>query len=178
MVDLEAIKNLSHVADVRKSTLDLRYARDLRPNELRDENAVLIGATATNPWVELFEPNLNFVFSEPLARQYTVLNRKPLSGEPTQWTSNYGDPSHRVYGVVAFLPNSTATGSVLILEGTSMPGTESAWNFVADSSQLLPFLSRIRRADSTVPHFQCVLATDNMNGSSVKSTVLAWRVMD
>ncbi len=178
IVDLEVVKNLSHVADVRKSTLDLRYARDLRPNELQGENAVLIGATATNPWVELFEPNLNFVFSDPLVRQYTLINRKPSSGEPTQWISNYGEPSHRVYGVVAFLPNLDGSGSVLILEGTSMPGTESAWNFVYDSSQLLPFLARIKRANGTVPHFQCVLGTDNMNGSSVKSTVLAWRVMD
>jgi len=126
----------------------------------------------------LFEPNLNFVFSEPLSRQYTVLNRKPLSGEPTQWTSNYGDPNHRVYGVVAFLPNLGATGSVLILEGTSMPGTESAWNFVADNSLLLPFLDRVRRPDGTIRHFECVLGTDNMNGSSVKSTILAWRAID
>jgi len=177
IVDLEVVRTLSHVADVRKSTLEMRYARDLRPNELRDENVVLIGAAATNPWVELFEPNLNFVFSEPLAHEYTVLNRKPLNGEPTQWTSNYGDANHRVYGVVAFLPNLTGTGSVLILEGTSMPGTESAWNFVADTSQLLPFLDRIKRADGSIPHFQCVLGTENMNGSSVKSTILAWRVI-
>lgn len=44
-----------------------------------------------------------------------------------------------VYGVVAFLPNSNRRGNVLILEGTSMLGTESAWDFVADDSQLLPF---------------------------------------
>jgi len=80
--------------------------------------------------------------------------------------------------MVAFLPNLAGTGSVLILEGTSMPGTESAWNFVNDSSQLLPFLARIKHVDGTVPHFQCVLGTDNMNGSSVKSTVLAWRATD
>jgi hypothetical protein len=178
IVDLEIVKDLSHISDIRKSTLDLRYARDLRPNDLKDGNVVLIGAAAANPWVELFEPSMNFVFSEALAHQYTVLNRKPLGNEPSLWTSNYGDAQHRVYGVVAFLPNLNGRGNVLILEGTSMPGTESAWDFVADDSQLLPFLARIKHTDGTIPHFQCVLGTDNMNGSSVKSSILAWRVMD
>jgi hypothetical protein len=178
IVDLEIVKALSHISDVRKSTLELRYARDLRPNDLKDGNVVLIGAAAANPWVELFEPNMNFVFSEPLVHQYTVVNRKPLGNEPSQWTSNYNDAQHRVYGVVALLPNLNGKGNVLILEGTSMPGTESAWDFVADDSQLRPFLARIKRADGTIPHFQCVLGTDNMNGNSVKSSILAWRVMD
>lgn len=178
IVDLDIVRALSHIADIRKSTLELRYARDLRPNDLKDENVVLIGAAAANPWVELFESNMNFVFSDALVRQYTVVNRKPMGSEPSQWTSDYGDAKHRVYGVVAFLPNLNGNGNVLILEGTSMPGTESAWDFVADNSQLLPFLARIKRADGTTPHFQCVLGTDNMNGSSVKSSILAWRVMD
>jgi hypothetical protein len=178
IVDLEIVKALSHISDVRKSTLELRYARDLRPNDLKDGNVVLIGAAAANPWVELFEPNMNFVFSEPLVHQYTVVNRKPLGNEPSQWTSNYNDAQHRVYGVVALLPTLNGKGNVLILEGTSMPGTESAWDFVADDSQLRPFLARIKRADGTIPHFQCVLGTDNMNGNSVKSSILAWRVMD
>jgi hypothetical protein len=56
-----------------------------------------------------------------------------------------------------------------------MAGTESAWDFVSDDSQLLPFLQRIRRPDGTLPHFEVVLGTNNMSGSAVKNTVLAWR---
>jgi hypothetical protein len=178
IVDLEVVTALSRIADIQKSTLEPRYARDIRPNDLKNGNLVLIGAAAANPWVELFEPNMNFVFSQALAHQYTVINRKPSGTEPLQWTSNYGDAKHKVYGVVAFLPNLNGKGNVLILEGTSMPGTESAWDFVSDDTQLLPFLKRIKHADGSVPHFQCVLGTENMNGSSVKSAILAWRVMD
>jgi hypothetical protein len=121
---------------------------------------------------------MNFVFSEALPHQYTVLNRKPVGIEPLKWTSDYHDAQHQVYGVVAFLPNLNKKDNVLILEGTSMPGTESAWDFVADDSQFLPFLARIKRSDGSIPHFQCLLGTDNMNGYSVKSSVLAWRVVD
>ena len=169
---------VSHIADARRSTLELRYARDVRPNDMKGGNVVLIGAAAANPWVELFEPNMNFVFSTPLLRRYTVLNRQPVAGEPSEWDSNYDDVQHRVYGVVAFLPNLSGKGNALILEGTSMAGTECAWDFVADDSSLLPFLHRIKRADGSVPPFQLVLGSNNINGSSGKSSILAWRVTD
>ncbi|WP_213806083.1 hypothetical protein [Granulicella sp. dw_53] len=178
IVDLDIATAFARIADARKSTFELRYARDVRPNDMKDGNVVLIGASAANPWVELFEPNMNFVFSDPMIRRYTVLNRKPVGGEPSRWDSNYDDAQHRVYGVVAFLPNLGGKGNVLILEGTSMAGTECAWDFVADDSSLLPLLNRIRRADGSIPHFQLVLGSSNMNGSSGKSSVLAWRVTD
>jgi hypothetical protein len=177
IVDLDIARALSHFGDLRKSSVELRYARDVRPNDLKQGNVVLIGAPEANPWVELFEPNMNFVFSNERSREiYSVLNRKPVGTEAAKWDSQYNDPLHRVYGVVAFLPNLSGKGNVLILEGTSMAGTECAWDFVADDSVLLPFLNQIKRANGTIPYFQIVLATSNMNGSSVKSDIVAWRV--
>jgi hypothetical protein len=178
IVDLNIVKGLTRIADSQKSKLDVNYARDVRPNDLKAGNVVLIGAAAANPWVELFEPKMNFVFSNAHIRQYTVLNRAPVAPEPSNWTSNYDDAQHRVYGVVTFLPNLSGTGSVLILEGTSMAGTECAWDFIADDSAFLPFVNRIRRVDGSIPHFQLVLDSINLTGSSTKRNVLAWRVMD
>jgi hypothetical protein len=178
IVDLDVVKALSHIADARWSALEVRYARDVRPNDVKEGTVVLVGAAAANPWVELFEPNMNFVFSDPLIRRYTVLNRAPVGSEPSKWDSNYNDVQHRVYGVVAFLPNLSGKDNVLILEGTSMAGTECAREFVADDSALLPFLLRIKRTDGTIPHFQLVLGSNNMNGSAGKSGILAWRVMN
>ena len=178
IVDLDVVKDLQHVADSEKGKFDIRYTRDVRPNDLKSGNVVLIGAAAANPWVELFEPKMNFVFSDAHMRQYTVVNRAPVGSEPAKWSADYDDPQKRIYGVVAFLPNLRGTGNVLILEGTSMSGTECAWDFVSDDSSLLPFLRKIKRADGTVPHFQLVLDSVNLGDSSVKRTILAWRVMD
>jgi hypothetical protein len=178
IVDLDVVKSLQQVADSEKSKFDLRYARDVRPNDLKSGNVILIGAAAANPWVELFEPKMNFVFSDAHIRQYTVLNRAPVGTEPSKWSSDYDDPQKRVYGVVAFMPNLSGTGNVLILEGTSMAGTECAWDFVSDDSSLLPFLERIKRADGTIPHFQLVLDSINLNDSAIKRIILAWRTMD
>jgi hypothetical protein len=176
IVDLEAAKSLSLMAQSAQSKLEVRYARDVRPNDLKQGNVILVGAAEANPWVELFEHNMNFVFfNDRVGKNFSVLNREPRGGEPRQWDSHYTDVQHRVYAVVAFLPNLGGNGNTLILEGTSMAGTESAWDFVSDDSQLLPFLQRIRRVDGTLPHFEVVLGTNNMSGSAVKNTVLAWR---
>ena len=176
IVDLEAAKSLSLMAQSAQSKLEVRYARDVRPNDLKQGNVILVGAAEANPWVELFEHNMNFVFfNDRVGKTFSVLNREPRGGEPRQWDSHYTDVQHRVYAVVAFLPNLGGNGNALILEGTSMAGTESAWDFVSDDSQLLPFLKRIRRANGTLPHFEVVLGTNNMSGSAVKNTVLAWR---
>jgi hypothetical protein len=176
IVDLEVVQSLSQIASIQKNRLEIRYARDLRPEDLRRETVVLIGATEANPWVELFERNMNFVFSHDRSRRVmSVINRSPKGDEPGQWNSGYTDAQRRVYGVVAYLPNLSGNGNVLIVEGTSMAGTDSAWNFVSDDSQLLPFLTHIRRGDGTVPHFEVVLGTNNFSGSATKSTVLAWR---
>jgi hypothetical protein len=176
IVDLEAAKSLSLMAESAQGKLEVRYARDVRPNDLKQGNVILVGAAEANPWVELFEHNMNFVFFDDRVRKtFSVLNREPRGGEPRQWDSHYTDVQHRVYAVVAFLPNLAGNGNALILEGTSMAGTESAWDFVSDDSQLLPFLKRIQRPNGTVPHFELVLGTNNMSGSAVKNTVLAWR---
>ncbi len=175
-VDLEIVHALDLHAEEQTSKLVIRFARDVRPNDFKEGNVVLIGATEANPWVQMFEPRMNFVFSNDRARKVmSVLNRAPRDKEAPRWDSVYADAQHRVYGVVAYLPNLNGDGNALILEGTSMAGTESAWDFVSDDSQLSPFLDPIRRSDGSIPHFEIVLGTNNFNGSAAKSTVLAWR---
>jgi hypothetical protein len=178
IVDLQIAQSLNRLALADRSRLQVRYARDLRPNDLKSGNAILIGAAEANPWVELYERNMNFVFSDNYGtRVFSVLNRSPHQGEPLRWESSLTDPQHHVYGVVAFLPNLADNGNTLILEGTSMAGTESSWDFVSDDSQLLPFLDRICRSDGSLPHFELILETNNMGSSAVRSTVLAWRII-
>jgi hypothetical protein len=176
IIDLEMIQLFSQISQAEKGKLEVRYARDLRPNDLKQGNIILSGAPEANPWVQLFEHDMNFVFSYDRAHQTTsVLNRIPRDGEPRQWNSKPTDGQHHVFGVVAYLPNLSGNGNVLILEGTSMAGTECALDFVSDNSQLLPFLKQIRRSNGKLPHFELVLGTNNMSGNAVKSNILAWR---
>ena len=179
IVDLEAAVTLAQLAQSAHSTLLVRYARDLRPNDLKSGNVILMGAFESNPWMELFERSMAFSLrNDYQAHIFSVLNRTPQSGEPAHWDSVAADPQKRVYGVVAFVPNLSGSGNALIVEGTSMAGTEAAWDFVSDDSELLPFLKRIQHADGSIPHFELVLANQNMSSSAVRSTILAWRARD
>jgi hypothetical protein len=176
IIDLEMVQFFTQISQAEKSKLEVRYARDLRPNDLKQGNIILSGAPESNPWVQLFEHDMNFAFSYDRVHQTTsVHNRVPREGEPQQWDSNPGDGQHHVFGVIAYLPNLSGNGNVLILEGTSMAGTECALDFVSDDSQLSPFLKQIRRGDGKLPHFELVLGTNNMSGNAVKSNILAWR---
>jgi hypothetical protein len=176
IVDLQIASGLTQRALSEHSLLKVRFARDLRPNDLKLGNVILVGAAEANPWVELFERNMNFVMRDDLETGvFSVVNRSPKPDELTHWDSAVIDPEHHVFGIVAFLPNLAGNGDTLILEGTSMAGTEAAWDFVSDDSQLQPFLKSIRRDNGTVPHFEVVLGTTNMGASAVRSTVVAWR---
>lgn len=177
IVDLDAAVRLAQIAQTLHSNLQVRYSRDLRPNDLKTGNVILVGAFEANPWVELLERNMNFLLQNNYkAKVFSVINKSPREGEPTHWDSRLDDPQRRVYGVVAFAPNLSGNGNALLIEGTSMAGTESAWDFVSDDSELLPFLKRIQRPDGKIPYFELLLETQNMSSSAVHSNILAWRV--
>jgi hypothetical protein len=179
IVDLNAVDNLERLAQRYGSGLQIRYARDVRPNDLKSGNTVLFGASEANPWVELYERNMNFVFhNDYKASVFSVINRAPKNGEPKQWDSVWDDPQRRVYCLVAYIPTLASNGNTLIIEGTSMSGTEGAWDFVSDDAHLMPFLKRVQRGDGSIPHFELLLENQNMNASAVQSRLLAWRVID
>jgi hypothetical protein len=179
IVDVNVIDHLERRAGLYQSELQVRYARDVRPNDLKTGNAILLGASEANPWVELYERNLNFVFHNDYGKNvFTVFNRSPRPGEPARWDSVWNDPQRRVYCLLAYVPALAGNGNALIIEGTSMSGTEGAWDFVSDDALLLPFLKTIQRRDGSIPHFELLLGNQNMNASAVQSRLLAWRVID
>lgn len=175
MVDLDAILSLRDKALTLGSDVSVRYARDLRPNDLKKGTVVLLGADTANPWVELFKPNLNFVLKDDYVKTFSVVNRIPQKGEPAAWVSSRDDPQRRAFGVIAYLPNLQGNGNALLVEGTGMSGTEAAMDFLDDDTQLLPFLRQIRRSDDSIPHFELLIETHNMDASAVQTHIIAWR---
>jgi hypothetical protein len=178
IVDLDAILSLKDRARSLGSEVSVRYARDLRPDDLKTRGAILLGSSAANPWVELFEHNMNFVLKDGPAETFSVLNRNPQKGEPALWDFGRNDPEQRVVGLIAYMPSLAGDGNTLVLQGASMSGTEAAMDFVSDDTKLMPFLAEIRRPDGTLPHFEVLLETHSMGASAVRSEILAWRTMN
>jgi hypothetical protein len=171
-VDLELFDRLTHLPEALSGHYSITYARDIHANNFKDSNVILSGSQDANPWVELFEPQMNFTLQNDLARGVRAFaNRDPQPGEQTLYISQQFE-----YGVLAFLPNLSGTGSVLLIEGTSVAGTEAISDFLFEDSTLEPFLTKISRKDGSLPHFEILLESGSLNGSAARSQIVAYRI--
>jgi hypothetical protein len=62
IADLDTVLRISSLPEAEPGRVAVRYARELHMEDLKDANVVLLGSVFSNPWVELFEKNLNFAF--------------------------------------------------------------------------------------------------------------------
>jgi len=176
IVDTEIVSRLYHLAGDSAKGVQVHYSRDIRPNDLKTGSVILLGTQEGTPWVELFQDQMNFrVQHNHQWGSFSVINRSPRDHELARYDSNRSDPDRKIYGLVALQPNLGGSGQVLILEGTSMAGTESAADFVFDDARLLPFLNKIRRPDGSLPYFELLLQSSNMNGNASQSEIVGYR---
>jgi hypothetical protein len=175
-VDLKISRRLQHLPVQNADKLEVKYARDIQMDELKQGNVILSGARGANPWLELYEPGMNFIGSnDSVHHTYTFINRQPSVGEPKEFSASESDPKQPVLGVLAFLPNLDGSGNALIVEGNSIAGTEAISDFLFDDAELLPFLSKLRKADGTLPHFEVLVESNSVNGSAGPFHILAYR---
>jgi hypothetical protein len=175
-VDLDLYRRLEQVAAASPGKLDVRYARDMQMDELKQGNLLLSGSRGANPWLALYEPRMNFIGTDEwVSHGYTFLNRHPLAGEAAAYSTSEGDRTQRVLGVLAYLPNLEGAGRTLIVEGNSMAGTEAISDFLFDDAALLPFLKKLSQPDGTVPYFEVLIEANSVNGSAGPFRILAYR---
>ena len=145
------------------------------PDLMKRNSLIIVGGKKSNPWAGFFEDQLNFTleYNVKTAQNY-VLNRHPVAGETPDY---YADGSSVLPGgiaVVAYIPNPANTGDVLLLTGSDSDATAAAAEFITSESSLQGFLKRIGR--SQPPHFEIVLRTTRLNGTSFTSEIIASRI--
>ncbi len=181
IVDLSLSSQLSHLPEWNPERTTTIFARDLRPSDASNSNLILIGSRQANPWISLIEPSMNFILVPDGKRGFYFQNRHPRDGEQTDYIpkdepGNLGAPV--VYGDVTYLPNPGGKGMILSLSGLWMTGTQSAGNFVLDGAQFSKWLNSIARSDGTIPSFELLIGTKNLQGSATDSSIIAKRVSD
>ncbi len=175
MVDVQMAQSLAELATQFRGTLKSRYPRDITIADIRNQNVILSGSRGANPWLELFEPKMNFVIAGDYTRHTTIVrNREPQGSEQAEYISDES-PSHTIYGVLAFLPGIDPSKNVLILEGTSLPGTEAIYDFVFDHDQLEQLLKQFKNRDGSLKHFEVLLSSKYLNGNAATFQPLASR---
>jgi hypothetical protein len=148
-------------------------ARDYTPALVNQDNLILIGARKSNPWVDLFAGNMNFKAEYDIdqAADY-IRNMTPAAGEQATYAPPPA-PSTGGYCVVAYLPNPQQPGKVLIIAGTDSAATEGGGDFLTSEDQLSRFQRMLNVA--TLPYFELVLKTSNLNGTPIDAKVVAYR---
>jgi len=175
VADLDFVAHLAQLREVVPERMMIRYARDLRIDDLRSGNAILIGADESNPWIELFQQQLPFRFCfdcGPEKRQ-VIFNAHPRVGEKQIYV-NSGDGD--TYGIVAYLPNLTWTGHVLIVAGLNMAGTQAATSFLLDPRLMMPILKEAKAPNDTLQPFEVLVSAGNVATNASTPHVVLERI--
>lgn len=179
MVDLNITSRLSRLPEVVADHLMVRYARDLRIDDLRNNNAILLGAIHTDPWINLLQTGLNFQFA--CARRVDdcyILNSRPAAGESSTYRSNLTSPYRETYSVVAMLPNLNHTGWVLLIEGLNMAGTEAAANLLLDDATMSPVIRRAFSQSGAPRGFELLIKTGSLEAQALPARIVAERLAE
>jgi hypothetical protein len=177
VTDLNAVMRFSRLYEANTGQLFVRYSRELHMEDLKDANVILLGSSFSNPWAELFEKTLNFEFEyEPHPNASHIVNRHPQAGELPVYENDATAPSHRTYAVIGFVPNLNNTGSVLLVEGLTMAGTQAAVDTLFNRSMMGPLLDQFRNADGSLNPFEILIETRSFGSDSPQASVVATRV--
>jgi hypothetical protein len=110
-------------------SLHLTASRFYEADSLKRDNAILIGGKKANPWVFLFDDQLNFNL-DTAGEGMFVVNRHPQAGEQAVYPEGATQKGPMEYSVVAFLPNPSRTGNTIILAGTDSDASSAAAEFI------------------------------------------------
>jgi hypothetical protein len=154
-------------------------ARFLHMQDFNSGNAILIGTHHTNPWVELFNRNLNFQFEWDFTdKDNYCVNRSPHAGEQAEYRASLSGSTRTVYGGIAFLPTLTRRGNALIVSGTSMAGNEISAGFITNEKLSRPFLDHlIAESGGKLPYFEMLLKTTSVGSQASQPEVVAYRTV-
>ena len=156
------------------SPTHLTLSRYYMADAIKKNNVILIGGKKANPWVHLFDGQMNFVTDfDNGGSQAFVSNLHPKPGEQSTYTVSY-DPNQLVgYSVIGYLPNPGGTGNAIILSGTDSDATDAGAEFLTSEEQLEKFEATLHT--KSFPYFEILLKTSRLSGTSFSSEVLAYR---
>lgn len=175
------IFNLGAIADKVGGRAVVRSVRGVSVRDLKTRNVVLLGSARSNPWVDLVVEQMNFRLEyEGFPPRGVIRNIAPRASEPTSYqaTASASDPGATL-GLIALLPNLDRTGSILVIAGTNMEGTEASAEMLL-REEYFAGLMRFLKAKNTrkYPHFEAVIRARSIGGAGSSPEILAVRRHD
>lgn len=159
--------------DPQGKSFHLYSARDYSPALVKQDNIILIGARKSNPWDDLLEGSMNFTAQYDLEQKFDYIrNKAPAAGEQEIYAAT-PTATNGGYCVVAYLPNPEQTGKAIVIAGTDSSATEGGGDFLT-SEEKMSHLREMLHV-TTLPYFELLLKTTNLNGTPIDAKVVAYR---
>jgi len=176
-VDLQIATALAHLEEDDPQRVLIRFPRDLRLDDLKDANAVIIGSLGSNPWAAMVESSANFrIVYQPGMSGAEIVNQKPQPGEAAVYNSHWNEPSHETFALIDFLPNLSGSGHLLVLEGLDVAGTQAAAEMLLHPSAIDSILKRATLPDGSLRHFEVLLRSTSIESNATGTQVIASRI--
>ncbi len=193
VVDLNVTTMLTQLPEFAGSRSQIRYARGVTTEDIKNSNAILLGSPHTNPWVSLFEDKLNFrlIYTPEVDRSF-VRNEHPIGAEQATYR-NGGDGTagannrtagtdnrtagtgNRTYGAIAFLPSLDGGGHVLIVQGLNMAATQAAADTLFNAATMKPILQRATLPNGSLRAFELLVETSSIGATAPDARIVASR---
>jgi hypothetical protein len=152
----------------------LTLARYFTADQIKRDNVVLIGGKKAVPWDDLFDDQLNFVTDYDFAHKMPIVrNRNPKPGEQAVYTVSRTSSNFTEYAVIAYLPNPSHTGNIIILAGTDSNATGAAAAFLTSENQMQNLRNTF--GVSRFPYFEVLLKTARLSGTFFDAQLVACR---
>lgn len=175
--DMQIVTALTRLPEANSDRLAVRFPRDVRMEDLKSGNAVLIGSMGSNPWAAIAQQNLNFRIQYGTGMQEAwVVNAEPRQGEAARYVSQWNQPAHTTYAVVAFEPNLGGAGHLLLIEGLDVAGTQAAAEALLNGNTLQTVLRAARQSDGGLRPFEALLQSTSIESNAANARVVAWRL--
>jgi len=176
-VDFQIGADLARLPEYNAQRTFLRFPRDLRLDDLKNSNAILIGSVGSNPWASLADSSTNFRIVYRKGMQgAAIINSNPQPGEAGSYESHWNEPAHETFALVAYLPNLSRTGHLLLLQGLDVAGTQAAAEALLHQDVIAPVLRRATRPDGSLRNFEILLRSTSIESNSTGTAVIASRV--
>jgi len=171
--DAFAATRLTQTADQHRIPLTITDARHFRGQS--QGNAIFLGHRKANPWVELFDNQLNFIYEwDSKTGKGLLRNRKPKSGESETYQAGAGG---NTYATVSYV--STPEGTVVIIGGSDMTGTDAGSHFLCDENALHQLHTALGvDLSHPLPHFEALLLARGAGNAAYDAQLIAVRVLD
>ncbi len=161
------------------------FARDAEAAFFHQGNVVLIGSHRSNPWVSVYEPNLNFILDQdphsgaPMFRNRTPQGREDATyGIPDMYdTQRSEEKTYFSYGVVALLKGCGDQGLTVLVEGLNAQATQAAGDMVTDPQRLDMLLQSMgHKPGTSVAPFEALFQVTSLPGGYDSPKVIAYRL--